>query len=326
MLTAQKYSNSRKDELMVNLKAAALACGVVVTCLGGGIGAACINSSKVNSADVVEECDAEITTSTSNGSQATEVSEAAEKTTSEKKVTTSMETALAKVNTPAGSKSVKTDRNESSTKEISTAVNTAETKAAITAAKVTVPAPVHATVPKAETTEKVTEAQTEPTTEYVATTADSVTAPVPPSTEALTEAQTTIEPNSETAPNDTSGTTVVSITGAGELPITDEEYIILCNAVANEAGSDWISVNDKAKVVEVIMNRVKSETFPNTIYGVLAQPNQFDGAYNYINLGVFSSFVTDTVKEAVDLYFSSPETFSEGYYYFYGDGYQNHFS
>ena len=32
---------------MVNLKAAALACGVVVTCLGGGIGAACINSSKV---------------------------------------------------------------------------------------------------------------------------------------------------------------------------------------------------------------------------------------------------------------------------------------
>ena len=95
--------------------------------------------------------------------------------------------------------------------------------------------------------------------------------------------------------------------------ITAEELKVLCEQF-------------KAKVVEVIMNRVKSETFPNTIYGVLAQPNQFDGAYNYINLGVFSSFVTDTVKEAVDLYFSSPETFSEGYYYFYGDGYQNHFS
>ena len=66
----------------------------------------------------------------------------------------------------------------------------------------------------------------------------------------------------------------------GIIPITDEEYIILCNAVANEAGSDWISVYDKARVVEVIMNRVHSSLFPNTIYGVLAQPFQFEGSYS----------------------------------------------
>ena len=73
------------------------------------------------------------------------------------------------------------------------------------------------------------------------------------------------------------------------------------------------------------MNRVHSNLFPNTIYGVLAQPYQFEGSYTYVNLGNYSGIVTDKVKEAVDLYFSSPESFSEGYLYFYGDGYQNYF-
>ena len=174
----------------------------------------------------------------------------------------------------------------------------------------------------------MTEAQTESVIGYsTATTAESVAAPIPPSTEALTQIPdsngTDLTANS--SPADTSGTTVVSGNGTGWLPITDEEYIILCNAVANEAGSDWISVYDKARVVEVIMNRVNSSQFPNTIYGVLAQPFQFEGSYSYVNLGTFSGIVTDQVKEAVNLYFSSPESFSEGYFYFYGDGYQNYF-
>ena len=158
-------------------------------------------------------------------------------------------------------------------------------------------------------------------------TAESVIAPIPPSTEALTQAPdpTTTDLSADTASENTSGTTVVTENSYGWLPITDEEYIILCNAVANEAGSDWISVYDKARVVEVIMNRVHSDQFPNTIYGVLAQPFQFEGSYSYVNLGTFSGIVTDAVKEAVDLYFSSPESFGEGYFYFYGDGYQNYF-
>lgn len=116
------------------------------------------------------------------------------------------------------------------------------------------------------------------------------------------------------------------ITGeAGMLPITDEEFIILCNAVAHEAGCYWINEYDKAKVVEVIMNRVYSPLYPNTIYGVLTQPYQFSGSYAYVDLGTYSGSVTESVKEAVRLYFNEPESFTEGYYSFYGDGYRNYF-
>lgn len=109
------------------------------------------------------------------------------------------------------------------------------------------------------------------------------------------------------------------------LPITDDEYIILCNAVAHEAGCNWINEYDKAKVVEVIMNRVYSPLYPNTILGVLTQPYQFSGSTAYVYLGDFSGYVTQSVKDAVSLYFNEPSSFTEGYFGFYGDGYRNYF-
>lgn len=108
--------------------------------------------------------------------------------------------------------------------------------------------------------------------------------------------------------------------------ISDSDYIILCNAVAHEAGCNWISTTDKAKVVEVIMNRVYSPLYPNSIQGVLLQPYQFTGASSYVYLGTYSSDVSQSVMDAVDLYFSDPSSFSHGYFSFWGDGYQNHFS
>ena len=111
----------------------------------------------------------------------------------------------------------------------------------------------------------------------------------------------------------------------GALPITDEEYIILCNAVAHEAGCNWINEYDKAKVVEVIMNRVYSPLYPNTVLEVLTQPYQFSGSSAYVYLGDFSSYVTQSVKDAVSLYFNEPESFTEGYFGFYGDGFRNYF-
>ncbi len=108
--------------------------------------------------------------------------------------------------------------------------------------------------------------------------------------------------------------------------ISESDYILLCNAVAHEAGSDWIDIYSKANVVEVIMNRVNSPLFPNTIYEVLSQPYQFEGSETYTNLGYYSYEVTDSVKSAVDLYFSETSSFGHGYLFFYGDGYQNHFS
>lgn len=120
-------------------------------------------------------------------------------------------------------------------------------------------------------------------------------------------------------------TPIVSDEPTNQLSITDEEYIILCNAVAHEAGCHWISTYDKALVVEVIMNRVYSPLYPNSIVGVLSQPYQFSGSSSYIYLGDYSGYVTQDVMDAVSLYFNEPGSFSHGYFGFYGDGVQNYF-
>ncbi|MBP3309475.1 MAG: cell wall hydrolase [Ruminococcus sp.] len=197
--------------------------------------------------------------------------------------------------------------------------------------------PVITTVAPAETVVTTTQAAvTEPATEAVETT--TTQAPVvtttttttvvttkpaePVTTEAPTyEEPTTEPPTEESAPSVDANAPVSGNT----LPITDSEFIMLCNVVGHEAGSYWISEYDKALVVEVIMNRVNSPLYPNTIYGVLTQPYQFSGCESYVNLGTFSHHVTENVKNAVRLYFSEPESFTHGYFSFYGDGYRNYF-
>ena len=104
--------------------------------------------------------------------------------------------------------------------------------------------------------------------------------------------------------------------------LTDYEYIMLCNAVAYEAGSDWIPTSEKAKVAEVIMNRVVSPDFPNTIYDVLTQEGQFVGVWNYVTLTDYSYKVTEDVKSAVTMALES-DYINHGYLVFEGDGTQN---
>ena len=107
--------------------------------------------------------------------------------------------------------------------------------------------------------------------------------------------------------------------------LTDYEYIMLCNAVAYEAGSDWIPTSEKAKVAEVIMNRVVSPDFPNTIYDVLTQEGQFVGVWNYVTLTDYSYKVTEDVKSAVNIALESGYI-NHGYLFFEGDGTQNYFT
>ena len=107
--------------------------------------------------------------------------------------------------------------------------------------------------------------------------------------------------------------------------LTDYEYIMLCNAVAYEAGSDWIQTDEKAKVVEVIMNRVTSPDFPDTIYDVLTQEGQFVGVWNYVTLTDYSYKVTEDVKSAVNMALESGYI-NHGYLFFEGDGTQNYFT
>ncbi|MBR6580932.1 MAG: cell wall hydrolase [Ruminococcus sp.] len=205
---------------------------------------------------------------------------------------------------------------------------------AVTTAKVT-------TVSTAPTTTKTTSTTTSTTTTTTTTvvTTSATTAVVTEiivteaPTEAPTQAPTYTEPVTEApteAPPETTTESVETVTPVlpdetVELPITDEEFIILCNAVAHEAGCNWISTYDKALVVEVIMNRVESPLYPNTILGVLTQPYQFTGSSNYVYLGNYSGYVTQDVKDAVTLYFTETESFGHGYFGFYGDGVRNYF-
>lgn len=109
------------------------------------------------------------------------------------------------------------------------------------------------------------------------------------------------------------------------ITVTDREYCMLCNVVGHEYGANWVPEADKALVVEVILNRVNSPAFPNTIYDVLMQRNQFAGLEYLVNMDGMSGYVTDSVKAAVDLYLADPTQFSHGYLYFNGDGYRNYF-
>ncbi|MDE5936317.1 MAG: cell wall hydrolase, partial [Ruminococcus sp.] len=183
-------------------------------------------------------------------------------------------------------------------------------------------------------TEAVSETATETTTTAIDTTAEESvyeTTSEATSTETIimaetytaTEIQTTAPETTSTVTATTEVTTVT--TPETYLPITDSEYILLCNAVANEAGSSWIGLYEKGNVVEVIMNRVNSPLYPNTIIEVITQVNQFTGSENYAYLGTYSQYVTDEVKEAVNLYFNEPSSFSHNYFGFYGDGFQNYF-
>lgn len=109
--------------------------------------------------------------------------------------------------------------------------------------------------------------------------------------------------------------------------ITDAERIMLCNVVAGEYGSDWVSLYDKACVVAVVMNRYYDGGWQgagraNTISNVLTAPGQFVG---YYAANGYNSLVTQSCIDAVEYYFNHQTDFPH-YLSFYGDGTRNYFS
>ena len=180
------------------------------------------------------------------------------------------------------------------------------------------------------TTEETTTVEETTTTEETTTSAETTPAPETAPSETAPQTQPTEPAVTEADAVQTVAETALTTAETEAAPsraitVTDAEYIMLCNVVGHEYGANWVSEYDKALVVEVIMNRVNSPLFPNTIYSVLTQRNQFSGLSYYINLGTFSYQVTDSVKAAVDLYLSDPSQFNHGYLYFSGDGYRNYF-
>ena len=81
--------------------------------------------------------------------------------------------------------------------------------------------------------------------------------------------------------------------------VTDDEYALLALVVEAEAGDqDFIG---RRLVVDVILNRVASASFPNDIYGVIFQRNQFsttfDGAFDRVR----REGITQMTYEAIDM-------------------------
>lgn len=107
--------------------------------------------------------------------------------------------------------------------------------------------------------------------------------------------------------------------------VSESDRILLCNIVAYEYGSNWVPIEDKAKVVAVIMNRVNrgsANGFRDSIYEVLTQPGQFVG---YHECEGFNNKVLTSVVDAVDYYFANINTFDQSILYFEGDGTWNYF-
>lgn len=151
-----------------------------------------------------------------------------------------------------------------------------------------------------------------------------------------TQATTTLRQTTSTTTQVTSTTAITSeievkeepeiVTESVEeetyLPITESERIWLCNLVGSEYGSDYVPITEKAKVVAVVMNRVHSSSYPNTVYDVLVQRDQFSG-YQIYNSYTYK--VTDSVIQSVDYYFNHVSEFSSTILYFEGDGKWNYF-
>lgn len=94
------------------------------------------------------------------------------------------------------------------------------------------------------------------------------------------------------------------------ITLTEQEKNYLLHLVAAEAGGcDMVG---QILVANVVLNRVESSVFPNTVEGVIFQKNQFSPT---INGAIWSSTITDSVREAVDRALNG-EDFSEGATFF----------
>lgn len=92
--------------------------------------------------------------------------------------------------------------------------------------------------------------------------------------------------------------------------LTEQEKSYLLHLVAAEAGGcDMVG---QILVANVVLNRVENSVFPNTVEGVIFQKNQFSPT---INGAIWSSTITDSVREAVERALSG-EDFSEGATFF----------
>lgn len=107
-----------------------------------------------------------------------------------------------------------------------------------------------------------------------------------------------------------------------DLPITEQEFVLLGNVVSHEGGSSWLSEYERACIVAAIMNRVYDSRFPNTIDEVVHQPGQmFDVPYYRVD---YSGIGYEPIDNAIYAYFDGKYSFDD-INSWSGDGYANKF-
>lgn len=90
-----------------------------------------------------------------------------------------------------------------------------------------------------------------------------------------------------------------AVTNSATIKYTDEELEMMCYVIQNEVGG--CSDTSIIAVSNVIINRVKSSRFPNSLSGVLTQANQFTAISNYYNkVNAPTQKVRECVKRALN--------------------------
>lgn len=108
-----------------------------------------------------------------------------------------------------------------------------------------------------------------------------------------------------------------------EVDMTDRR--LLAEITTHEYGSDWVSTEEKARIVAAVMNRVNSGDYPDTVYDVLMQDGQFHGDWDG-GAGYYPGTVepSDDCIDAVDYYFEHQDEYGD-YTSWSGDGSYNYF-
>lgn len=83
-----------------------------------------------------------------------------------------------------------------------------------------------------------------------------------------------VEPDETSGDSSSSSIIYPTEDTSGAIDATESDVVLLAATIQAEAGNQ--SYEGKLAVGSVIMNRVNSSSFPNTIYGVISQTNQFE--------------------------------------------------
>lgn len=185
---------------------------------------------------------------------------------------------------------------------ITTVVSTITTTAVTTTTEITTTSNTTETTTTTTTTTiiPVTEQQIVP----VVTTENIIVVEEPIETELPTEKM--VEDVIEETPTEieimeVAGESISTPTTPYDYGLTEYEVMLLRKLVSSEYGADWVPVEEKAKIVASIMNRVRNSG--SNISDVIAsacEPWGFNRNYNY--------YMSDSIIAAVDYYFANRDT------------------